>query len=124
MYVSLSVKNIQQTIRVHRLVAAAFLGPVENLTVNHMDLNKTNNHVSNLELMTGAENIRHAVENGHKSLSGAKITENDAIAIRLAKSMGQSSAALSEEFGLSKRTIDRIFREELWKPTSPQKENP
>ncbi len=47
---------------VHTLVARAFLGPKPESarTVNHKDGNKKNNHVSNLEWATYAENNRHA----------------------------------------------------------------
>jgi len=43
---------------VHRLVALAFLEGDQTLTVNHIDECKTNNHVSNLEYLSNAENTR------------------------------------------------------------------
>src|SRR6185369_6475365 len=53
-----------QTICVHRLVAAAFIGPCpEGCEVNHKDLNKANNSVGNLEYITHAENVKHARQN-------------------------------------------------------------
>jgi hypothetical protein len=50
---------------VHRLVYTTWIGEIpEGLTINHKDGNKRNNNIDNLETMTGAENFRHAQNNG------------------------------------------------------------
>lgn len=51
---------------IHRLVAGCFLAgfDAEHREVNHVDLNKANNCVANLEWVTHKENLRHAYENG------------------------------------------------------------
>jgi len=53
---------------VHRLVAEMFIGEIPSeMCVNHKDGNKTNNDVSNLEIVTYKENMRHAHDNGLKN---------------------------------------------------------
>lgn len=61
----LSVHGTAQTIKVHRVVAAAFIGPCPpGHHVNHIDGCKQNNNVGNLEYASPDENWRHAVSTG------------------------------------------------------------
>lgn len=63
--VTLSKNNKQRTFRVHILVAIAFIPNPENKPeVNHIDGNKKNNKVNNLEWNTRSENELHAYRNG------------------------------------------------------------
>lgn len=55
-------RNSQYSKRaVHRLVWEAFNGPIPGrLEVNHKDLNRANNRLENLELLTHQQNVQHA----------------------------------------------------------------
>lgn len=58
-------KKRKLNVKVHRLFALMFLENSNNYPeVNHIDCNKTNNHVSNLEWCTSSQNHMHAVKNG------------------------------------------------------------
>lgn len=58
-------KRMNKTVKVHRLVAEAFVPNPDGLPeVNHIDGNKSNNSASNLEWVTRRQNMRHARETG------------------------------------------------------------
>lgn len=58
--VLLSVRQKVKLVHVHRIVAIAFIPNTENKAeVNHKDLNKKNNHISNLEWVTKLQNMQH-----------------------------------------------------------------
>lgn len=65
--VRVSVNRSQKTLKVHRVVAKAFLRNPENKPqVNHKNGHKSDNRMSNLEWSTNGENQSHAIETGLK----------------------------------------------------------
>lgn len=104
---------------IHRLVAEAFLeNKSDYKEVNHIDCNKTNNSVGNLEWCNRARNLKHSYENGLKrqgELHGmSKLKNNEVEEIR--KQLGRKSQSeLANEFKVSQSTISAIKTGRLWK---------
>lgn len=66
------------TLRIHRLVALAFIPYMrEDLFVDHIDNNKTNNHVGNLRPCTNRQNLQHYHINKGKLKGFIGVTEKD-----------------------------------------------
>jgi hypothetical protein len=96
---------------VHNIVTAAFLGPKPTgLQVNHIDGNKQNPALPNLEYVTAGDNQRHAFCLGlmKKSLNPTLVRE-----IRLYEGRISSRAAAAI-FGVSPATIQYIWRRVYW----------
>lgn len=63
--VSVTINRVKHTYKVHRLVAQAFINNPDDLPqVNHIDGNKHNNNVNNLEWCTNIDNCHHAIKHG------------------------------------------------------------
>lgn len=106
---------------VHTVVMAAFNGhcPIGK-EVNHIDGDKLNNKLENLEYLSRSEHMRHSIDvlglYKHKRASGKRpiIPDRDVIEIRRLHSTGEfSQMKLSRMFGCSQSSIGRIIRNEV-----------
>ena len=106
----------------HRMVAEAFLKlDKKRLQVNHIDGNKGNNNINNLEWCTPKENNIHAIKIGlHKGIKGenhpkAKLKEKDIIKIRkLYKNYNETYSSIARQFNVARHTINRIINNKTW----------
>lgn len=106
---------------VHRLVAEVFIPNPHNLpVVNHIDGNKQNNHVSNLEWVSVGENQSHAyriglrVQSKGSSHGRSKLTESDIKSIREQRSRGVKITSLARRFNVSPSLISAIALKQIW----------
>ena len=71
--IGLTKNRKHKTWPIHRIVAITFIENNENKReVNHIDGNKYNNSVNNLEWVTPSENMTHAYRSGLKIIRGIK----------------------------------------------------
>lgn len=114
-------KQLKKNLVIHRAVALCFIpNPDNKCEVNHKDLNKANNNVSNLEWVTRKENMAHAFEsgvlpdnNGEKSVR-AKLKNHDIIIIREAYANGFSQKQIASYLRCNKCNISRIVNGLRW----------
>jgi hypothetical protein len=103
-------KGFRKYYLVHRLVLSTFSENIENKrTVNHIDGNKLNNNLSNLEWNTDSENQKHAIKN---KLIKYKIDYS--IAEKIRNDIG-SHRELAIKYNLSKTQIGYIKNNKRWK---------
>ena len=119
--IGLTYDKKQVTLLIHRLVAMTFIdNPKNKKEVNHIDGNKENNIVSNLEWNTPLENTKHSNKNGLVNIKGinnirAKLTESDVFAIRRLLIKGFNSREISELFNVTRSSIYNIKLKKTWK---------
>lgn len=109
--------------KIHRLVAIAFIDNPENKPeVNHIDCDKLNNKVDNLEWVTGSENVIHAYENNLINLPTGEEHPKAVLNWELVreirkiyKTVDISTNALARKYGVSGGTVRAILYNKTWK---------
>lgn len=104
---------------IHRLVAETFLDN-KQIQVNHIDGNKLNNKLDNLEWCTRSENMIHAHKNNLVNVAigerngSAKTSTASVYAIREKIANGEIPSKVGIEFGLAKLTIRDMCNGKTW----------
>ena len=109
-YVTLYANNVGKKLYIHRLMAELYIPNPENKrTVNHIDGNKHNNALSNLEWHTDSENIKHAYDNGLNH--GSNITDSDREIMYNRFMNGESMQLISESYPFNNVTVSNHIRQ-------------
>lgn len=121
--VCISLNGYKRNYRVHRLVCYAFLpNPKNKPLVNHIDSNKQNNKLENLEWSTSSENNQHAFDFGNgNSKTGedclfSKITEETVKKVyTLSKKGDILQKDIAKMFGITRSHVSAIKLKKAWK---------
>ena len=108
--------------QLHRLIAIAYIPNTLNKEyINHIDSNRENNSISNLEWVTSHENVIYGYAKGYASNKGSKngfskLTEEQVLEIR-SKYTGKrgEKVKLAKEYNVVVTTITNIINNKSWK---------
>lgn len=109
---------------VHRLMAENFIDNIPSkMVINHIDGNKLNNTIENLEITSYSGNMQHAVSHelfpsGEKCYNSKYTNEQIHELCRLMETGKYSISQLSDMTGIGKNRISQIRRREKWKTIS------
>jgi len=117
---SLSERKIGIVLRIHVAVAENFIeNKFNKQQVNHIDCNKLNNKVENLEWVTQKENMEHAAKNNLvRNGTEHRFTKEEIVYIRTNykyRDIKNNTYALAHKFGVHQKTIFDILKFKRYK---------
>ena len=112
----------KKTYRVHRLVMMAFkpIEDMDKLEVNHIDGDKKNNALSNLEWCSSSENQKHAFQTGlqqprkGEKSNFSKLTQADIDKIFELRNLGWLQKDIADQIGCTRSNISYILNHKTW----------
>lgn len=110
--IGLQHNGIKKKLAIHRLVASAFIANRHSYPdVNHIDGNKQNNHVENLEWVTPQMNNDHAIENG---LIDTNLRQQDVREIKYLLLKEVNQKLIAKLYNVSSSSISSIKHRKTW----------
>jgi len=116
LYVESPAGNKVEHWLLHRLIATLFIGAQADKEVNHIDGNRTNNALSNLEWVSHSENQMHAYRTGVRKDVGennrrSKLTNSQVAQLRYRRNvLNERLTDLAKAFGISFQSVSRIAK--------------
>ena len=129
LYIGLRYDNGEKKILLHRAIAITFIdNPHNHPQVNHIDGNKENNRIDNLEWVTPSQNVQHSFDNGlnigshhvYVKNNGKSPTAADSIdqvkkVIELLKNPELTQKEISAATGVKLKSVSSIKLGVTWK---------
>jgi hypothetical protein len=118
--IAIKFRGVRRKYLVHRLVAQAFVpGYAPDLSVNHINCNKQDNRVENLEWVTLAENTSLQWRDGLVDLRGeknpkCKLTDAKVREIRQMLASGAKKSHVARQMGITHARLLKIERGQAW----------
>lgn len=107
---------------IHRLVYLSFRGPIEEgLEVDHVNGDRNDNRLANLEAVPRLENMRRAHKMGLMNTANgsrqhrARFTESQVLQIRERVRSGERQVDLAKELGVTPTAINCIVKRHTWR---------
>lgn len=118
-YLSVQLKG--RTIKVHHIICiAGGLNLLSGLSVNHINGDKLDNQLTNLEVVTHSENMQHMYDTGLKrpkkgtELSYTKLNEELVVYVKRQINQGAVIRELAKELGVGEASLYDIKRGKTW----------
>ena len=118
--ISISINNKSKPFRVHRLLAMTFIQNIKCYEyINHIDGNKLNNNLDNLEWCTHLQNMQHAfknrlINNTNENNGMAKLNKEQVIKIKELLKKKMSQQKIANIFVVSRSAILKINLKKTW----------
>jgi hypothetical protein len=97
---------------VHRIVANAFLGDISGKDINHINGNKSDNRIENLEICSRSHNMKHAIHCLGTRIS--KLTVDSVLEIRKLSSYGLSYGEIAKAFDVTATNVWSVVKRKSW----------
>ena len=115
--VCLSLKGKQKSVLVHRLILKTFkpCDNMNNLDVNHINGDKLDNRLINLEWCTRSENIKHSYKNKLQDNATNQygnfkvVSDEDIEKMKYLKGKGKTQKEIAKEVGFCVRTVRKYL---------------
>lgn len=118
-YIQFLKNGKQKPFLVHRIVAIHFIDNPNNYPfVNHIDSDRKNNRVDNLEWCTHKMNVAHAISKDRfargEAIGTGKLSNDEVFRIRELSDIGMMGSKIAYLYKLNRHTVYDIINRKCW----------